>query len=260
MVRCTLRRLMRAMGLAGAVRGRAWVTTTQADQTASHLPDLVDRQSVATRPNPLWVADFTYVATWRGFVYAAVVVDVFSRRIVGWRVAASLRTDFVLDALEQAVCERGVAALAGLVHHSDHGTQYVSIRHTDRLADNGIAPSVGSRGESYDSALAEYEAGTMSRPPWPDSTNPPSDAPGTVHPVVGNRKSQGQALCLLLRMPHLRDGVSEKPLKGLLLRHPHVVHQVDLTRLRQRRRHGNVPVPNQVRRPKMARPPCDRAV
>jgi transposase InsO family protein len=157
--RCTVRRLMRAMGLAGAVRGRAWVTTTQADQTASHLPDLVDRQFVATRPNQLWVADFTYVATWRGFVYVAFVIDVFSRRIVGWRVAASLRTDFVLDALEQAVGERGAATLAGLVHHSDHGTQYVSMRYTDRLADNGIAPSVGSRGDSYDNALAESVIG-----------------------------------------------------------------------------------------------------
>jgi putative transposase len=157
--RCTVRRLMRAMRLAGVGRGRAWVTTTQADQMAGHLPDLVDRQFVATRPNQLWVADFTYVATWRGFVYVAFVIDVFSRRIVGWRVAASLRTDFVLDALEQAVCERGAATLAGLVHHSDHGTQYVSMRYTDRLADNSIAPSVGSRGDSYDNALAESVIG-----------------------------------------------------------------------------------------------------
>ena len=157
--RCTVRRVMRAMGLAGAVRGRAWVTTTQADTGAGRPSDLVDRQFVATRPNQLWVADFTYVATWRGFVYVAFVIDVFSRRIVGWRVAASLRTDFVLDALEQAVCDRGAAALAGLVHHSDRGTQYVSMRYTDRLADNGIAPSVGSRGDAYDNALAESVIG-----------------------------------------------------------------------------------------------------
>ncbi len=150
---------MRALGLAGAVRGRAWVTTTQTDTGAGRPPDLVDRQFVATRPNQLWVADFTYVATWRGFVYVAFVIDVFSRRIVGWRVAASLRTDFVLDALEQAVCERSAAALAGLVHHSDRGTQYVSMRYTDRLADNDIAPSVGSRGDSYDNALAESVIG-----------------------------------------------------------------------------------------------------
>jgi putative transposase len=157
--RCTVVRLMRELGLTGVVRGRAWVTTTQSSTEAVRPPDLVDRQFTATRPNQLWVADFTYVATWRGFVYVAFVIDVFSRRIVGWRVAPSLHTDFVLDALEQAVCERGAAALAGLVHHSDRGTQYVSMRYTDRLADNGIAPSVGSRGDSYDNALAESVIG-----------------------------------------------------------------------------------------------------
>ena len=157
--RCTVGRLMRARGLAGAVRGRAWVTTTQSTTEAVRPPDLVDRDFTATRPNQLWVSDFTYVATWRGFVYVAFVIDVFSRRIVGWRVSASLRTDFVLDALEQAVCDRGAATLAGLVHHSDRGTQYVSMRYTDRLADAGIAPSVGSRGDSYDNALAESVIG-----------------------------------------------------------------------------------------------------
>jgi putative transposase len=153
--RCTVERLMRAMGLRGVSRGRAWVTTTRADVAAARPADLVERQFVATRPNQLWVADFTYVATWRGFVYVAFVIDVFARRIVGWRVSASLRTDFVLDALEQAIYDRCGAGVDDLVHHSDRGTQYVSMRYTDRLADVGIAPSVGSRGDSYDNALAE---------------------------------------------------------------------------------------------------------
>jgi transposase InsO family protein len=150
---------MRAMGLAGAVRGRAWITTTQSHPEADRPRDLVDRHFAATRPNQLWVSDFTYVATWRGFVYVAFVVDVFARRIVGWRVSASLHTDFVLEALEQAICDRCGDTPAGLVHHSDRGTQYLSMRYTDRLADAGIAPSVGSRGDSYDNALAESVIG-----------------------------------------------------------------------------------------------------
>jgi transposase InsO family protein len=153
--RCRVRRLMREMGLAGAVRGRAWTTTTQSQPDSARPGDLVDRNFTATRPNQLWVSDFTYVATWRGFVYVAFVIDVFARRIVGWRVSSSLATDFVLDALEQAIYDRCREALRGLVHHSDRGTQYVSMRYTDRLADAGIAPSVGSRGDSYDNALAE---------------------------------------------------------------------------------------------------------
>ena len=153
--RCTVARLMRAMGLRGVSRGRAWVITTRSEAAADRPADLVDRQFAATRPNQLWVADFTYVATWRGFVYVAFVIDVFARRIVGWRVSASLRTDFVLDALEQAIYERRDTGLADLVHHSDRGTQYLSMRYTDRLGDAGIAPSVGSRGDSYDNALAE---------------------------------------------------------------------------------------------------------
>ena len=120
--RCTVARLMRAMGLAGAVRGRAWITTTHAGEGGRPV-DLVDRQFVATRPNQLWVSDFTYVATWSGFVYVAFVIDVFARRIVGWRVSASMRTDFVLDALEQAIYARRDDALTGLVHHSDAGSQ-----------------------------------------------------------------------------------------------------------------------------------------
>ena len=153
--RCTVERLMRDMGLRGAVRGRAWIVTTRSDATADRPADLVERRFTATRPNQLWVADFTYVATWRGFVYVAFVIDVFARRIVGWRVASSLRTDFVLDALEQAIYDRRGDGVADLVHHSDRGTQYLSMRYTDRLADAGIEPSVGRCGDSYDNALAE---------------------------------------------------------------------------------------------------------
>jgi transposase InsO family protein len=157
--RCTVARLMRAMGLAGAVRGRAWITTTQAAEGADRPTDRVERQFVATRPNQLWVSDFTYVATWQGFVYVAFVIDVFARRIVGWRASASPRTDLALDALEQAIYARRSADTTGLVHHSDRGTQYLSIRYTDRLADAGIELSVGSRGDAYDNALAESVIG-----------------------------------------------------------------------------------------------------
>ncbi len=145
---------MRDMGLRGTVRGRAWKITTQSDPAVRHPADLVDRQFVATRPNQLWVADFTYVATWRGFVYVAFVIDVFARRIVGWRVSVSLRTDFVLDASSRRFTT-GATPATDLVHHSDRGTQYLSMRYTERLAEAGIAPSVGSRGDSYDNALAE---------------------------------------------------------------------------------------------------------
>ncbi len=169
---CTVRRLMRAMGLQGAVRGRAWVITTQAHSGADRPLDLVDRHFTATQPNQLWVADLTYVATWRGFVYVAFVIDVFARRIVGWRVAASLRTDFVLDALEQAIYDRCGGEVGDLVHHSDRGTQYLSMRYSERLANAGIEPSVGSRGDSYDNALAESVIGLFKtevirrRGPW----------------------------------------------------------------------------------------------
>jgi putative transposase len=156
---CTVRRLMRALGLVGTGRGRAWVLTTHADQAGSRPPDLVDRQFTATRPNQLGVSDFTYVATWGGFVYVAFVIDVFARRIVGWRVSASLRTDVVLDALEPAIYDRGREAATALIHHSDRGTQYLSMAYTHRLADADIAPSVGSRGDSYDNALAESVIG-----------------------------------------------------------------------------------------------------
>ena len=151
--RCTVERLMARMGLVGVVRGRAFTRTTIADETAARPADLVQRDFTADRPNRLWVADLTYVATWSGFVYSAFVVDVFSRRIVGWRVSSSLRSDLALDALEQALHAR--AEHDGLVHHSDRGVQYVSILYTERLSEAGIEPSVGSVGDSYDNALAE---------------------------------------------------------------------------------------------------------
>jgi putative transposase len=156
--RCTVERLMHAMDLRGASRGRAWKVTTQSDAATARPADLVDRHLTATRPNQLWVADFTYVA-WRGFVYVAFVIDVFARRIVGWWVSSSLVTDFVLDALAQAIYDRGGAGIGALVHHRDRGTQYLSMHYTERLAEAGIAPSVGSHGDSYDNALAESVIG-----------------------------------------------------------------------------------------------------
>jgi putative transposase len=154
--RCTVARLMRAQGLRGVVRGRR-VRTTMPDALAERPRDLVQRQFHATRPNQLWVSDLTYVVTWRGFAYVAFVIDVFSRRIVGWRASNSLRSDLALDALEQALYDRETDA--DLVHHSDRGVQYLSIRYTERLAEAGIEPSVGSRGDSYDNALAETVIG-----------------------------------------------------------------------------------------------------
>lgn len=152
--RCTVERLMRTLGLQGAVRGKA-VRTTISDKAAVCPLDRVNRQFRTARPNMLWVSDFTYVATWQGFVYVAFVVDVFARRIVGWRVSRTAHADFVLDALEQALHDRRPVRHGGLVHHSDRGSQYVSIKYTDRLAVAGIEPSVGSVGDSYDNALAE---------------------------------------------------------------------------------------------------------
>ena len=168
--RCTVERLMRDMGLSGVVRGKAYKRTTTVDETATRPADLVDRNFTADRPNQLWVADLTYVATWAGFVYVAFVIDAYSRAIVGWRASRSLRTDLALDALEQAVYM--CPDTEGLVHHSDRGVQYLSIRYTERLADAGIEPSVGSRGDSYDNALAEsiiglYKAEVIERRgPW----------------------------------------------------------------------------------------------
>ena len=167
--RCTVERLMKDLGLCGVRRGKAFKTTIS-DSSALRPADLVDRQFVATRPDQLWVADITYVATWRGFVFVAFIVDVFSRRIVGWRVSTSLRTDLVLDALEQAIHARSKSD--ALIHHSDRGTQYLSIRYSERLAEAGITASVGSVGDSYDNALAETINGLFKtevirkRGPW----------------------------------------------------------------------------------------------
>lgn len=168
--RCTVERLMRDMGLQGARRGKK-VRTTTPDTSAPCPLDHVNRQFKANRPNELWVSDFTYVSTWQGWLYVAFVIDVYARRIVGWRVSRSMQTDFVLDALEQALYDRQPAANA-LTHHSDRGSQYVSIRYTERLAQEGIQPSVGSKGDSYDNALAEtinglYKAELIHRRgPW----------------------------------------------------------------------------------------------
>jgi putative transposase len=170
MARCTVERLMRELGLRGAVRGKTRRTTTP-DAAAARPADLVDRDFAAQRPNQLWVADLTYVATWSGFVYVAFVIDAFSRFLVGWQASRSLRTDLALDALEMAIWRRQ-AQLDGLVHHSDRGSQYLSIRYTERLAEAGAVTSVGSRGDSYDNALAETIIGLYKtelirrRGPW----------------------------------------------------------------------------------------------
>jgi putative transposase len=169
--RCTVERLMRRLGLRGVMRGKV-VRTTVSDSKAPCPLDRVNRQFRAERPNQLWVSDFTYVSTWQGWLYVAFVIDVFARRIVGWRVSSSMRTDFVLDALEQALYARQPERDGSLVCHSDRGSQYVSIRYTERLAEAGIEPSVGSKGDSYDNALAEtinglYKAELIHRrAPW----------------------------------------------------------------------------------------------
>jgi putative transposase len=169
--RCTVARLMRRLGLAGVVRGRT-VRTTISDPAAACPLDRVNRHFKAPRPNALWVSDFTYVATWSGFVYVAFVIDVFARRIVGWRASRSAHASFVLDALEQALHERRPVQGSGLVHHSDRGSQYLALRYTERLVGAGIEPSVGSVGDSYDNALAETINGLFKaevihrRGPW----------------------------------------------------------------------------------------------
>lgn len=169
--RCTVERLMREMGLQGVIRGKP-VRTTISDKAAPCPLDHVNRQFHAPRPNALWVSDFTYVSTWTGFVYVAFVIDVYARRIVGWRTSRTAHASFVLDALEQALHDRRPAHRDGLVHHSDRGSQYLSIKYTERLAEAGIEPSVGSIGDSYDNALAEtinglYKAEVIHRRgPW----------------------------------------------------------------------------------------------
>jgi putative transposase len=168
--RCTVERLMGELGLEGVRRGKPRKTTTP-DAAAPRPADLVDRDFAAHTPNQLWVADLTYVATWSGFVYVAFIIDAFSRFIVGWQTSRSLRTDLALDALEMAIWRRQ-AQLEGLVHHSDRGSQYLSIRYTERLAEAGAVTSVGSRGDSYDNALAETIIGLYKtelvrrRGPW----------------------------------------------------------------------------------------------
>jgi putative transposase len=169
--RCTVERLMRRLGLRGVMRGKV-VRTTISDTKAPCPLDRVNRVFKAQRPNQLWVSDFTYVSIWQGWLYVAFVIDVFARRIVGWRVSTSMHTDFVLDALEQALYARQPQRDEALTHHSDRGSQYVSIRYTERLAEAGIEPSVGSKGDSYDNALAEtinglYKAELIHRRgPW----------------------------------------------------------------------------------------------
>jgi putative transposase len=173
--RCTVERLMREMGISGVTRAKT-PRTTVPDEKAARPKDLVDRQFVANRPNELWCADFTYVATWEGMVYVAFIFDVFSRRILGWRAAASMTTPLVLDALEMALWTRrkeGITDLAGLVHHTDAGSQYTSIAFTQRLIEAGVDASVGSVGDAYDNALAEsqiglYKSELINRQPWKD--------------------------------------------------------------------------------------------
>ena len=170
--RCTVERLMRQMGLGGAVRGRTFKVTTHSVEGAQRPLDLVDRDFSASRPDELWVSDLTYVRTGGRFIYAAFVIDAFARRIVGWQTSRSLRSELALDALEQAIAERLGGDTERLVHHSDRGSQYLSIRYTERLALAGIEPSVGSRGDSYDNALAETIIGLYKteliemRGPW----------------------------------------------------------------------------------------------
>jgi len=169
--RCTVARLMKAMGLQGVIRGKPIRTTLQ-DKAVPCPLDRVNREFKAPAPNVLWVSDFTYVATWTGFVYVAFVIDVYARRIVGWRASRTAHTGFVLDALEQAIHDRRPVCGGGLVHHSDRGSQYLSIKYTERLAEAGVEPSVGSVGDSYDNALAEtinglYKAEVIHRRgPW----------------------------------------------------------------------------------------------
>jgi transposase InsO family protein len=169
--RCTVSRLMRTMGLQGVIRGKP-VKTTIRDKAAPCPLDHVNRQFKASKPNVLWLSDFTYVATWTGFIYVAFVIDAYARRIVGWRASRSAHASFVLDALEQALHDRRPIHRGGLVHHSDRGAQYLSIKYTERLAEAGIEPSVGSVGDSYDNALAEtinglYKAEVIHRRgPW----------------------------------------------------------------------------------------------
>ena len=183
--RCTVERLMRLLGLRGVIRGRVQRTTYSDPKTECPL-DKVNRQFKADRPNQLWVSDFTYVSTWQGWLYVAFVVDVFARRIVGWRASSSMTTDFVLDALEQALHARQPERDSSLVHHSDRGSQYVSIRYSERLAEAGVEPSVGSKGDSYDNALAEPDQRALQgRADPPPSAMEDQGGGGDGHPGMG---------------------------------------------------------------------------
>lgn len=155
--RCTVERLMSQMGLSGVRRGRSWVRTTITDNGTERPADLVDRDFTVTAPNRLWLADLTYVKTHSGWVYVAFIIDAYSRRVFGWQASRSLRADLAIDALEMAMFNRRRAGadLTGLIHHSDLGVQYLSIRYSQRLADNGVVASVGSKGDSYDNAMIE---------------------------------------------------------------------------------------------------------
>ena len=203
MARCTVERLMRHLALRGVRQGKV-VRTTNSDAKAPCPLDRVNRQFKADRPNQLRVSDFTYVPTWQGWLYVAFVIDVYARRIVGWRVSSSMRTDFVLEALEQALYARQHERDGALIHHSDRGAQYFSIRYTDRLAEAGIAPSVGSKGDSYDNALAEtinglYKAelihrralGKPSKPwSWPHSNGFPGSTTTACWILLGLSRLQ----------------------------------------------------------------------
>jgi len=172
--RCTVERLMKDLALQGVRRGKRWKTTTP-DPAAARPADLVKRRFLPSAPNRLWVADYTYVSTWSGMVYVAFVIDAYARRILGWRASTNMRTDLVLDTIEQAIWTRekeGVSDLSGLVHHTDAGSQYTSIAFTERLAEAGVDASVGSVGDAYDNALAESVIGLFKtelirrRGPW----------------------------------------------------------------------------------------------
>jgi putative transposase len=197
--RCTVERLFAEQGWEGALRGKKIRTTIPAE-SHERPSDLVDRQFFASRPNQLWVADFTYVATWSGTVYVAFVFDVYSRMIVGWRAATSMTTALVLDTLEMALWQRrkeGIADLAGLVHHTDAGSQYTSFAFTDRLIEAGVDPSVGSVGDAYDNALAESQIGLykteLIRPdgPWRDVEHVELETLDWVHWFNTDRTHEG---------------------------------------------------------------------
>jgi transposase InsO family protein len=217
--RCTVARLMAEMGLAGAVRGKP-VKTTVSHPATPCPEDRVNRQFHAPRPNALWLSDFTYVATWAGFVYVAFVIDAFARRVVGWRASRSMQAELVLDALEQALHARRPVQGDGLIHHSDRGSQYVSIKYTERLAEAGIEPSVGSVGDSYDNALADRSdpsprplaepgSGRIRNPGMGRLVQQPP--PARTHRQRTARRSRGALLCGQRRSRYGRVTQTKQP-------------------------------------------------